>query len=390
MSVIGIVSEYNPFHSGHEFHISESRRAVGGDSTAVCVMSGDFVQRGEAAVYPKTVRAEAALRCGADLVIELPLPWCIASAEGFARGAVETLAALGQVTHISFGSECGDIEELSRLSEALLSAEFTSALKKKLAAGEGQPFARLRQQALAELCGESAELLSSPNNILGVEYIKAVRSLRADIAPMTVKRRGSEHDGTGSASELRGLIRSGVSIESFIPQAAAEVFAGIPIINSDTLDAVLLSRLRTMTEQDFAVLPDVSEGMENRLAEASRRAGSLDELYDSVKSKRYAMSRIRRIVLCAALGVTREMQSAPVPYIRVLAANERGRALLHEARSTATLPIITKPASVNGMGGCCEKVFSLCADAHDAYVLGYASRMLRRGGEDWKTTPFIL
>ena len=201
MLIAGIVAEYNPFHNGHQWHIRRTRAELGEDAVIVCCMSGDFVQRGEAAVYSKFARAEAAARCGADIVFELPLPWALSSAEGFARGAVGLLHALRAVDVLSFGSESGDAGALSAAAEALLDPTLGPEIRAALA--DGVPYAAARQSALALRSPESAELLSSPNNILAVEYIKALYDLRSDMRVLTFRREGAEHDGVGGSGCIR-------------------------------------------------------------------------------------------------------------------------------------------------------------------------------------------
>ena len=227
-NVIGIVAEYNPFHNGHARLIEQTRARLGADCPVVCVMSGDFVQRGSPAVYAKFARAEAAARCGADLVLELPLPWALSSAEGFARGAVGLLGSLGVVTHLSFGSECGELEPLQRVAEVLLDPLLGEDLRAELQSGI--PFAAARQQAVARRVGALAELLQAPNNILAVEYLKAIFDQRLDLHPLTILRTGAQHDrpaegNVRSASELRTRIGAGENVSAFLPKAAAEISA---------------------------------------------------------------------------------------------------------------------------------------------------------------------
>ena len=229
MAIIGIIAEYNPFHTGHEYHIARSRELLGADSTVICVMSGDFVQRGEAALYSKFARAEAACRCGADLVIELPLPWALSSAEGFARGAVGLLGALG-ATHLSFGSECGDVQRLERIAENLIDPAVNAEISRELNENANNSYASARQTVLARRLGDEAKLIEQPNNILAVEYLKAIYEQRLDITPMTVQRIGSGHDMTGdigpkSASELRRMILSGEKVDNYIPKNALDVYS---------------------------------------------------------------------------------------------------------------------------------------------------------------------
>ena len=227
METIGVICEYNPFHNGHAYHLLQSRREDR-DEAVVCVMSGDFVQRGEAAIYSKYARAEAACRCGADVVFELPLPWALASAEGFARGAVSLLEALG-AKRLSFGTEAERLEDLDFLARKLIEPQTLSAIRARMEAEPELSFAAARQRVLEELCGGSARALETPNNILAVEYLKAIYELHSELEPMAVRRRGSAHDGAGegalrSASELRSLLSRGESIAAYIPREAAAVF----------------------------------------------------------------------------------------------------------------------------------------------------------------------
>ena len=398
MALIGVVCEYNPFHNGHEYHLNESRKRCG-DAGVICVMSGDFVQRGEAAVYSKFARAEAACFCGADVVFELPLPWSLASAEGFARGAVGLLAALGADT-LSFGTEAERIEDLDFLARKLLEPETLDLVREKQAQDATLSFAAARQAALEELCGPAARLLEGPNNILAIEYLKAIRTQKLEMTPLAVHRLGSAHDGPGegnkrSASELRSLLQRGRSTKDFMPAAAAAVFEkdaamgrGTP--SREVLETAALSRLRTLDASRCAALPDASDGLGERLLRAAAEEPTMDALLAAVKNKRLAMSRVRRAVLCAALGVESGMSDGVPPYARLLALTARGREILGEIKNTSGVPIITKPAAVREIDGESLRVFELGAAAHDLYALGYRAVEERRGGADWRTSPRII
>lgn len=397
MSVVGIVAEYNPFHLGHQYHIRRTRESVGSDAAVVCVMSGDFVQRGEAACFSKFARAEAACRCGADLVIELPLPWCLSSAEGFARGAVYLLDALG-CDSISFGSESGDLDELKELALFLSDAAINNEIKKTLDNCGNMSYASARQQTLERYCGEKAYLLEKPNNILALEYLKAIRCIHSELNPITVRRFGSDHDGIGgemkSASELREMLWTGQDIFGEIPEEAADVFkreteGGREISRIDLLESAILSRLRALRAEEYEQLPDASDGLGLRLFWAAHEEPSLESIMQEVKSKRYAMSRIRRMVCCAALGVNAEMTKRLPPYARVLAANDRGCEQLALLRGK-TIPIITKPAAARELDENALRIFTLGANAHDLLALGCPNVEARRGGADWRTSPRIL
>jgi predicted nucleotidyltransferase len=361
-------------------------------------MSGDFVQRGEAAIFSKYARAEAAARCGADLVFELPLPWSVSSADGFARGAVGLLGSLGIVTHLSFGSECGEIKPLESLAFALLDPQTDSVIKQEL--NEGVSYATARQRALAKSVGELSTILDTPNNILGVEYIKALYNLRMDLELVTIPRYGAAHDGEGegefrSASEIRALIGAGRDVADFMPEAAAAVYdrerdRGRGPVLMDDLEPMLLSRLRMLGEEAYNALPDASEGLGNRLYAAAHEEAAWDAVLAAAKTKRYALSRIRRMAVCAALGLKAGASDGIPPYARVLSASEAGRALLRNAANRAKVPIVTKPATVKEIDREALEIYNLGVMAHDLYVLGYAAKEERRGGADWKIGPALV
>lgn len=399
MNIVGIVCEYNPFHNGHEYHLVSSKAALGEDTPVICVMSGDFVQRGEAAMFSKFARAEAACKCGADLVVELPLPWAISSAEKFSEGAVGLLAALG-VTHLSFGSEAGETEALEKIAKCLADSGFNEKVKAIMARDASLSYAAARQMAVYNEMGSVSSALESPNNILGIEYIKAIYKLGLDITPITVQRYGSAHDKPGnsgpkSASELRKLIIQGKDICEYIPHRAAEVLErekeqGRIQTNKVNMELAILSRLRMFDENYFESLPDASDGLANRLFRAVNDESTLDGIYASAKTKRYALSRIRRICICACLGVKAGMNEGVPPYARVLAANKRGCELLRILDGKCSVPIISKPASVRQLSSECTSVFATGASAHDFFTLGYRAVAERKCGVDWKTSPKIV
>ena len=398
MDFIGVVCEYNPFHNGHAYHLRESARLTD-EQGVVCVMSGDFVQRGEAALYAKYARAEAAVRGGADVVFELPLPWSLASAEGFARGAVGLLAAIGATT-LSFGTESEDLGILDTLARRLIEPQTVELIRAKMADEPELSFAAARQRVLEQLCGEGARALETPNNILAVEYLKTIYAENLSLKPLGIRRLGSTHDGAGegntrSASEIRSLLLHGENADRFMSTASRAVFdrdsaqgRGIP--SRTALETAILSRLRMLSREDFLALPDASGGLGERLFRAVAEEPTLDAVFAAVKNKRLAMSRVRRACYCAALGVRGGMADGIPPYARLLAANARGREMLAELKETSDIPIVTKPASVRELGERSETVFSLGAAAHDLYVLGYRAAEERRGGADWRTGPRIV
>lgn len=371
----GVVAEFNPFHNGHAALCKAARER--GAQEIIAVMSGNFVQRGEIAVSDKHVRAQAALCSGVDLVLELPLPWAMAPARRFALGAVSILKETGCVDALCFGSECGDMALLREVAEALESDRVQAEITQRLAGG--MTYAKARQLAVEAVFGAAAGLcLSTPNNTLAVEYLRQAISLGWDVDAVTVKRVGSGHDsgnpvGTmASASYLRGLNEVG-QWASFVPGEAMEAYReaaskGLLPAKQERLEIAVLSQLRRMTPEESAILPDLSEGLENRLLKAVRSATTLDELLEAVKTKRYTMARIRRLVSSAFLGIqTRHIVGTP-PYIRVLGCNDRGTALLSRMKG-CTLPVHTSLAKLEGMGGRCGEIANLEAVAGDQYGL---------------------
>ena len=401
MRAAGIIAEYNPLHSGHLRLLEAGRALLGTDTAFVCVMSGNFVQRGDFALLRKHARAQAAVESGADLVLELPLPWAVSSAEDFADGGVRVLASTGLVDHLLFGSECGDAAALERTAAALLTPAFRDQLRRELPGAVS--YAAARERALGALLPEEAALLKSPNNILGIEYCKALLRQGADIRPVTVRREGSPHDGPltpgghPSASALRTLLRAGERERALdlLPPAmrrayeAEEAEGRAPVFRENS-ERAILARLRSMSAADFAALDPGREGVWNRLYDAVRSAATLQELLETAKTKRYAMARLRRMVLWAYLGLTPADLPADPPYLRVLAANETGCRLLSRMRRTAAVPVLTKPAQVRRLGPEARRLFELEVRAADLYTLAYPRLEAAAGGAEWREGPVIL
>lgn len=377
MHVTGIIAEYDPFHNGHKCHVDSVRQA--GATHIVAVISGSFTQRGEPALLTKFRRTEMALNNGVDLVLELPLPFAMASAERFATGGVAVLQALGCVDTLSFGSECGDVAALQALATLMDTPEYAEVLKDILATGI--PYAAARQQAANRCKAEDlATLLDSPNNTLGLEYIRAARRLGAPFAFHTLTRIGAAHnaadakDSVASASLLRSLVREGNVSEAaaYMPATAAEILRkaiaeGTAPSDGDKLETAILARLRCMSPTEFAALPYLSEGLENRLYEASRRAKNYAELLDAIKTRRYPMARMRRIVWAALLGMPAE-ENYPLPlYVRVLGMNERGREILSAA--APTLPMVSRVAQIRALPQAAQEMFALECRATDLHAL---------------------
>ena len=336
MKTVGIICEYNPLHLGHRKQIRRIREEYGEETAVVCAMSGNFVQRGAPAILDKSLRARAAVLSGADLVLELPVTGALSSAEGFASAGVAVLSPL--CDSLCFGAETADREQLLQTAHALLSEEFPPLLKEQLHKGISFPAAR---QAALEQLGMTGAPLSSPNDILGVEYCKAILSQGSSMEPFPIHREGSYHAEVAdsenpSATAVRNLMLYAHNWRSCVPRAVREVFQDAPLHSTAAGERAILGRLRTMTEEEFEALPYGSEGLWRKLMHACRSENTLEDIVTAVKSKRYTRTRIDRMVMCAFLGITARELSAPVPYVRVLAFNDRGREILKEAKQSGT------------------------------------------------------
>ena len=398
MKTVGIAAEYNPFHRGHAYQLQECRRMAGEDAAVLAVMSGDFVQRGEAAVFSKFARAEAACRAGADLVVELPLPWSLASAEGFAEGAVGLMQAL-HADAVSFGTETGDPALLEELAALFSRPDFPQQIREQMRLHPNRSFPAARQGLAEELLGKKLPVLQQPNSILAVEYLKAIRRHGWDLRPLPVLRKGSGHDDPNgsdmpSASFLRAELQGDRWPGAALPPEAEAVFRrerdrGREVTDPERQALCLLSRLRFLPEEAFRDLPDARDGAGDRLYAALRSTCDVDSFLQAASSRRFPLARMRRMALCATLGL-READSAGLPaYARVLAFNGKGRALLHELSGTADVPLLTRAAQVKRLSGRAVRDFELGARAHDAYTLLYPAESERICGKDWRTGPAV-
>ena len=358
--ILGIVSEYNPFHLGHLYHLKESKKIIKPDYT-VAIMSGNFVERGDTAIIDKWSRAEMALKNGVDLVIELPLVYSISSAENFAMGAIKILDSLNMDTTISFGSESGNISVLNEIAKVLVQEppEYLYILNHELSLGISFP--KAREHALLMYLNDIrkyANILSESNNILGIEYLKAIQKQKARLSAVTVTRKGSKYNSTNledsypSATAIRQGIINGENLEKCMPKASYKILQNkisknefVPGIA--TFEQAILYKLRTMSIEEIASLPDVSEGLENKIKKASDSCNTLIDLTNMIKSKRYTMTRINRILLYVLLNITKkdiEDSYKALPYIRVLGVNQKGKELLSKiSKANKKLSIVTSP-----------------------------------------------
>lgn len=339
VKITGIIAEYNPFHNGHKYQIEEARKF---SDSIVSIMSGSFVQRGGIAITDKWTRAQIAINNGVDLVLELPVIYSMNTAQKFASGAVKLLDKTKVIDNLCFGSECGDIKKLSDAAEILLteSKDISAKIKSFLDSGMSYPMAREK----AHKGHIESGILSEPNNILAIEYIKALMKNNSKIKPVTLTRKGTGyHDNfsngnMASASAIRDMIIKGEKIEEFVPRDDFRIY------DESMLDASVISKLRTMTKGELSNINDVTEGLENRIKDAINFSSSIDELCNNIKTKRYPMSRIRRIVFSALLGITKDIINEDVNYVRILAMNETGAKILKEIKEKSEFDIITKVA----------------------------------------------
>ena len=335
MKTVGIICEYNPLHRGHKKQIDRIRQEYGPETAVVCLMSGNYVQRGAPAILDKQLRAKAALLCGADLVLELPVTYALSSAEGFAAGGVNILSKM--CDSLCFGAETADKDALLATASALLSDRFPPLLREELDTGKSFPAARA---AALHRMGLSAQLLAQPNDILAVEYCKAILSQNSPIEPFPIHREGSYHAETAdtenpSATSVRKLMLIAHNWKLCVPRAARDIFEGAPLHTVAAGERAILAKLRTMTDAEFEALPYGSEGLWRKFMHACRKERTLEDILTATKSKRYTRTRLDRMVMCAFLGITKEILEAPAPYTRVLALNDTGRQVLKKAKEAA-------------------------------------------------------
>lgn len=334
MKNIGIICEYNPFHNGHARQLSFAKE----QGNVICVMSGNYVQRGEPALVEKLYRAESAVRSGADIVLELPVTYALRSAEGFADGGVEILSRLGCVDMLCFGSESGENGALIELAELLENPSFFPVLRRKL--DMGYSFPKARQLAVEEMGGRG-DLLERPNDILGIEYCKALRRRDCGILPLTLRREGSYHSSVRQDAPSATALRSMDEWSGYMPQRAQLLQQQAVRHSLAAGERAILARLRSMDEDEFSRLPFGSEGLWRKLMHASRAENSIADILSATKSKRYTHSRLMRMLMCAFLGITEESLQTSVPYVRVLALSPEGGKLLRQIRTGTQISLLT-------------------------------------------------
>lgn len=412
MQAVGIIAEYNPFHNGHKWHLEEAKRHSG-QNFSIAVMSGNFVQRGETAIFDKWQRASLAVRSGVDLVIELPFVFSIRSAQYFAAGGLTLLDRLGVVSHLCFGAENADMIMLKKAATAMNDKKVSLAMLSKLKSGA--TYAAALGYALEKETDINLNVLKSPNNILAVEYLRAMQDLNSNIIPLPIQRRISHHHDTTVKNFFAsaGAIRKALAEKNFhLKLSMSTPNENIPSINEllasrqgparlQALSAILLGKLRTASLEYIEQLPDVSEGLHNKIKECSLKAHSLEEMLSMIKSKRYTRTRLQRILIHALLGTQKQQimsfdQTGPL-YARVLAFNSNGRTLLREINQKASIPVITKTSqfltskqrdkkNLNPL----QKMLAIDTLASDLFVLALPDEKWFSGGLDFTRSPIYM
>lgn len=391
--ILGLITEYNPFHNGHLRHLEMSKQ-LSNCKYSIAVMSGNFVQRGDTSIVNKWIKTEMALKNGVDLVIELPTLYALSSAENFADGAIKILDELGLVDYVSFGSEIGDINPLNEIASLLYKEP--KELSQMIAANvkTGLPYAKARELALEKYYGNSKRInniIDSPNNILGIEYLKSLKKHKSNIVPITIKRDYSDYNSTKektgivSATAIRTMVQNKKNIHYVVPYETYELFdqekeAGRLIKSLSVFEKEIIYIFRKMSLAEIAALPDVSEGLENRIKAAVSKYSTLDKVIDEIKTKRYPQSRIQRIMLYALLDITEKdiaMSKKVTPYVRVLGFNQNGKRIISTiTKGNPKVELVTSvrkyldgPANVN-----LKKMLQKDILASNIYTLGYESQ----------------
>ncbi len=392
--VLSVIAEFNPFHNGHLYHVTESKRQTG-CNYAIAVMNGNFTQRGEPSIIDKWSKAQMALSSGFDLVLELPTVYGISSAENFAEGAVKLLNSLGIVDVLSFGSEEGNLDNLNTFASLFLDepAEYVTLLKDELKRGYSFPSAREKAAiAYLNLKEDKKNILTNPNNILGIEYLKALKKFSSNIKPFTIKRVFSDYNSLeinhtfASSSAIRNLISSNrlEKLSSIIPEKAYHILYsclqnGDFVLSLSAYEKIILYSLRTMSLEAITCVPEVSEGLEIVLKNASVSCNTLPTLLAKCKSKRFTLTRLQRILLYVLLGITKkdmEFSKNVIPYIRILGMNSQGQELVSQiCKSTPSLSVITslKKFQDSNKHFHLQKMISIDKKASDIYTLGFSN-----------------
>ena len=368
VKIAGIIAEYNPFHNGHLYQIEKIKE--NGFDFVVVAMSSNFVQRGENAVIDKWARAKSALENGADLVLEIPTCYCLSPAEKYAFGGVSVLNNANIIDTLVFGSESDNLSVLQKFADEISENEQVNIfLKESLNKGEG--YAYSLDKAVERVYGkEYSDILKNPNDVLAIEYLNAMKKTNASFSPTPIKREKVLHnakrtvDNIASGSKIREMILKNEDFSNFVPNFESDTFKNFANIKNG--ERIILNTLRNLKSEDFLKIPDVNEGLEQRIINAAKTAKNIDDFFEKAKTKRYTLSRIKRIVLCAVLQIY--VYEMP-PYLRVLGFSENAKLLLKELKQKAKLPIVSSFADAKKVGKEAEKYFIKEASYTDFYTM---------------------
>lgn len=377
--VAAIICEYNPFHNGHKYHIEQTKEQTGADYV-MCIMSGSMVQRGEIAITDKWQRAKCAVQNGADLVVELPAVYALQSAENFAFGAIDLLCKSGVADILSFGSETGEVESLFKIANILINPPqiFTDALKSHMEAGNGYPAAceiALRESGIEDRL--------NPNDILAVNYIKALLKLNCDIKPFAIKRTNSYHStdamgNSASATAVRQMIKQSDDVSSLVPQVPTDIY------DEKAIESLVLGFFRLANADALRDIAGMEQGLPERMISLSKSAASLDQFVSDCVTKRYTAHRIRRAMMCSIIGIKK---GATANYLRVLASNKNGFEIISQINQVGNIPVITKLADFKHSDDC-----AIQFDIRATDIASLCSKVSqnRKASRDYITSPQIV
>lgn len=395
MNTLGIITEYNPFHNGHKYHIQKSKEKTNTQFT-ICIMSGHFLQRGIPSIIDKWSRAENALKNGVDLVIELPVVYSLNSAEHFAEGAIKLLNATGITDCIVFGSESGTIDNFYKISEVYAKEpkEFIYKLKEYLSLG--MSFPKARRKALDDYLDKSIHLESKPNNILGIEYVKALYNTNSSIQAETIKRIKNDYNDLklsgeiSSATAIRENLRQKNEVDSIkesVPPSTFKSLEKASFVFRNDFEDLIFYKIRSMSTNDLSEIHDVTEGLENRIKEKALVAENLDELILSIKSKRYTYTRIQRILFKALLNIKKTDIKNEPRYLRILGFNQSGRKLIRMLNESSSIPVITNLKHYKPQDVIAKEMIEKDILATDIYQL---AKKRKTGNLDYLNSPVII
>lgn len=381
MKISGIICEYNPLHCGHVYHINKIRQH--GASHIVCAMSGNFVQRGEPALLDKWTRADIAVKCGADLVVDIPVPFCCDSAQNFAAAGVKILTKIG-IDELSFGCETDDTDLMKRLALALDDENTAKAVKKHIADGKSYP--RAVSLTLSETYGKAAaDILATPNNTLAAEYIRAINKIKPSCGIFAVKRNDDGHFGSFSSAAIRSTTDFSTAKKIMPPcsyeETAKLISSGFAVKNDEYSQRPLLAVLRTLDEEKIKRLLGDDNGLSQRIYSAIRTENSIDDILSKAKTKCVTLARLRRSLIRLCLEVPAELSVIEPPYIKVLAANEKGLEIIKNAGKQAN--VVTRHSQIMAIGDKAREVYKIQCRSTDLYMS--LSKKIRPCGLEQKT-----